>query len=553
MAITQIRGGSQVMDGTIVVADLQANFLAATTLNVAATNDAHITGLGTPTLGNEAVNKDYVDGIVNTAMKAPDGFATDAGANYPSDYKLSGTVLAGDTFYITSVAAGSLVGTATVNVGDFLVALIDTPANVDGNWAIMESNRDQATEAIKGVAAISTQGDADAGLLDTVIITPLKLATYIGNLNIDKIAGAGMTETTGTFNVIAADLSLSVAADNMQVNIGTTNGTSLEVSATGLELAASVTGPRSFDAALNEDLSMNTSGTGTIILSAADKMAQLAISPTDNATPLAIATTGYVNSQLPGAITASNGLTRTLNNIALGGPLTANTLVNTGVFDMTFSGTGDVTLGGANVILDAGARLAVLTAQPVSNIVPLAIATTDFVDSYISGGNGISVTSGVVALSDLTAATTIANAGNNLQISGTGDILLGDGSVGSAIVLNAEARAATLATQPADNTVPLAIATTQFVVDNAYVATLTRVSNELPAVTNGSAVLPALTTLGSHATDKVANVEVHLNGMAMAPGAGNDYTIDVATGIVTFTFNLVTNDVALVHYDSQDA
>ncbi len=59
-------------------------------------------------------------------------------------------------------------------------------------------------------------------------------------------AGDGLVRNSNDFDVVAADLSLLVNADDMQVNIGTTNGTSLEVSATGLELVSAVTGARTF-------------------------------------------------------------------------------------------------------------------------------------------------------------------------------------------------------------------------------------------------------------------------------------------------------------------
>ena len=87
----------------------------------------------------------------------------------------------------------------------------------------------------------------------------------------------------------------------------------------------------------------------------------------------------------------------------------------------------------------------------------------------------------------------------------------------------------------------------------AAVSKLTHYSNELPTVTDGTAAVSALIHLGTHATDKVTNVEVYLNGIAQAPWAANDYTLDASTGVITFTSNLATGDVVLVNYDSQDA
>lgn len=79
----------------------------------------------------------------------------------------------------------------------------------------------------------------------------------------------------------------------------------------------------------------------------------------------------------------------------------------------------------------------------------------------------------------------------------------------------------------------------------------TRVFNEEPTVTNGAAAIAALSNL-----PVISNTErVYLNGVRQREGAGNDYTIVLATGIVTFTFNLIApgpasaNDVVVVDYE----
>ena len=74
-------------------------------------------------------------------------------------------------------------------------------------------------------------------------------------------AGAGMVRNTNAFDVVSADLSLLVNADDMQVNIGSTNGNSLEVSATGLELAGTITGARTFE----DVLTLGTGATNFVL------------------------------------------------------------------------------------------------------------------------------------------------------------------------------------------------------------------------------------------------------------------------------------------------
>ena len=286
MAITQVRGNTQLKDATVTVAKLATQDGASWT--IAGDNLGIIDGLGNPTGNNQAANKAYVDGLVNTTMKAPDGYATDSSGNYPSDYKGTGTVVEGDTFYITSVANGTAVGAVQVNVGDSLVALVDAPGNTDANWVVMESNRDQATETVRGVARIATAAEVTTGTDDTTIVTPLKLASAISDAS--TTAGAGLTDTNGTYDVVAADLSLVINADDMAVNIGTTNGTSLEVSATGLELASTVTGARTLSAGAGNSITLDTDA----------NLSALTAQP-DGTVDLAIATTKYVNDAVGGA------------------------------------------------------------------------------------------------------------------------------------------------------------------------------------------------------------------------------------------------------------
>jgi len=298
MAVTEIRGNNQIKDTTVTRAKLVADFVDGATWNLSSTNTAVLTGLANPTIANDAANKAYVDGLIDSSMKSPDGYATNATGDYPTDYKGTGTVAEGDTFYITSIANGTVVGTQNINVGDLLVALVDTPGNTDANWVIMETNRDQATETVIGMAQIATQTETDAGVIDTDIVTPLKLATYITNANLNKTAGAGMTETAGTFDVVATDASILVAADDLAVQVGTTNGTTLETTATGLELVSNVVGNRTFSggtftvSAAGNAIALTS--TSTIIADASANDVRLVNHP-DGTVPLAVATTQYVD------------------------------------------------------------------------------------------------------------------------------------------------------------------------------------------------------------------------------------------------------------------
>jgi len=308
MAFTKLKANRQVEAKTITF-DLFADYIAqGQTWALSSDNSTVLTGLADPVGNNDAVTKQYVDQLVDTNMRSPDGFATTTNGDYPSDYKGTGTVREGDTFYVTDTTNGTTVGTQTVNVGDLLVALVDNPGNTDSNWVIIESNRDQATETVKGVARIATQTEVDTGTDDTTIVTPLKLKTTLSNSGITEvIAGNGLIETTSgntkTIDVVSDNAGIAVNADSIALTIGTDNGTSLEISTTGVELAQTITGARTFQP-----------GSGNAFVIDADaNLSQLTQQP-DGTVDLAIATTKYVNDQITGLGTQVFGETPTVTD-----------------------------------------------------------------------------------------------------------------------------------------------------------------------------------------------------------------------------------------------
>lgn len=170
-------------------------------------------------VATSAVTKEYVDGLIDPVMKSADSYDPTATGQYPTAYKTTGAVAEGDTFFIT--VAGTM-GNGTdntddtiVNVGDLLVANTDAPGNTVGNWFVLESNRDQATETVKGVAELATQAEVTTGTDDTRIVTPLKLKTELDSRESGSSYSAdavlnGSTATTVSHNLNTTDLIVSV-------------------------------------------------------------------------------------------------------------------------------------------------------------------------------------------------------------------------------------------------------------------------------------------------------------------------------------------------------
>jgi hypothetical protein len=114
-----------------------------------------------------------VDGLVDGTLKTPEAYDSGGSGNFPTTY--GGNALQkGDSFRIVTA---DTYGTGTiVNPEDLLIAGQDVPGQVDANWQVVESNRDQATETVKGVAEIATQVEVDTGTDDDRIVTAAKLA-----------------------------------------------------------------------------------------------------------------------------------------------------------------------------------------------------------------------------------------------------------------------------------------------------------------------------------------------------------------------------------------
>jgi hypothetical protein len=149
-----------------------------------------------------------VDALVDASLKVPEAYDPAGSGNFPTTYD-GNAVTKGDTFRI--VTADTLGTGTVVNPEDLLIALVDTPAQVDANWQVVESNRDQATETVKGVAEIATQAEVNTGTDDQRIITPAKLA---GSTLASDVAtnNAKVSNATHTGDV-TGDTALTISAD----------------------------------------------------------------------------------------------------------------------------------------------------------------------------------------------------------------------------------------------------------------------------------------------------------------------------------------------------
>ena len=237
MPQTQLNGGTQIRPGTITsdriasgtVADdrlatsyIKADGTRAFTGDVSLGN-FRITSLGEPSSSTDAATKSYVDSLVQ-------GF----------DWKQSvrvATTTAGTLS--TDFADGQTVDGVTLSTGDRILVKDQSNGAENGLYTVnatgaptRAADANASAEVTAGLTVFISEGTTNGNSAwslttdDTIALgtTALVFAQVAGGSLYS--AGAGLSQTGSAFNVVAADTSLTVNADNVQVRL---NDASLEV------------------------------------------------------------------------------------------------------------------------------------------------------------------------------------------------------------------------------------------------------------------------------------------------------------------------------------
>lgn len=164
-----------------------------------------ITGNSSVKLTTENAVKTYVDATVAGLGNLEGGFAAGSATEFPT---AAGGTKKGDYWYVTS---DGTVNGAILKVGDVLIANKDNPnVNTTADWIILQTNVDQATETVPGIAEIATQAETNTGTDDTKIVTPLKLKTffdtavggYAANVGNGSSVSFAITHNLNTLDVV---------------------------------------------------------------------------------------------------------------------------------------------------------------------------------------------------------------------------------------------------------------------------------------------------------------------------------------------------------------
>lgn len=238
--------------------------------------------------------------------------------NYPSSggSGTGGAILKGDTWTISGLGAGvsASVGAKTVNDGDVVRALINTPGNTDANWAIQESNLGYTpiTNVLNSgnilvgngsnvAASVAMSGDvtiSNAGV--TAIGSGKVTGTMLASMTSAEVAGAVSDETGYTSGALLVfSKSPTVDAPTISGHPTIEGETLTGVTGTGklvLDNAPTIAGHPTIE---GQTLT-GVTGTGKLVLDASPALTGNPTAPTqsagDNSTK--VATTSYVDTGL---------------------------------------------------------------------------------------------------------------------------------------------------------------------------------------------------------------------------------------------------------------
>jgi len=141
---------------------------------------------------------------IDISVATPEAYDPSGTSAFPVTYS-GGAIRAGHSFRIS--AAGTMAsGAVTVNPEDLVIALVDTPTDASADWQVIESNRDQATETVLGVARIATSAETTAGTNDVAYLTPLKGQDLLNSRTYEQ---TGVALGTGTAVNVVHNLNTS--------------------------------------------------------------------------------------------------------------------------------------------------------------------------------------------------------------------------------------------------------------------------------------------------------------------------------------------------------
>lgn len=505
MALTKIRGSQQVQDLSVTNAQIafkdaanpdgillskiqDGDLLVKSDGSVPFT--APISGVA-PTQSSHLVTKDYVDSLAQ-GLDAKESVRAAALSNVA----LSGTQ--------------TVDGVALVDGDRVLVAGQTNPVE-NGIYVVRAGAWQRAPDATTndtvtpGLFTFVEEGDAyaDTGWLltsdgpTTLGTTPLPFVQF--SAAGQTAAGAGLTKTGNTLDVVSANGGIVVNADNIALTL---DGPGLTVTADGLRLSAVAEGQVLIGDAqgnltpqtLSGDVAVTAGGVVTIVDGAisGDKIADgsLGLEKLESGTAGQIILAGAGG--VPEYVTVSG--------------------------DATIDATGNVQLGagvvGTNELADAAVSTGKLVDGAVSTdkLAEDAVTEDKLADNSVSTGKLVNAAVTLEKMAAVPAGQIImGTAAGNAYVTLSGDVTVGEDGV---VSINSE--------------------------------TVVRVADIVKGETPAGALNGANVTFVLANSPKVGTVDVYVNGILQDEGAGNDYELEGDT--ITMAYALTSADKIRVAY-----
>ncbi len=290
-----------------------------------------------------------------------------------------------------------------------------------------------ATETQAGIAEIATQIETDAGVDDARIVTPLKLANFVGS--------GGFP---GSFTDLTATGAVTFTGATGALSMTSTSASSLGVTGAGIDLTLSSAAGR---VVVNGE---EAAADAVRILSAAGGLdANVALQMNLDSSQAAATAVRIVASNAAGGIDVDAGTggiaIDSTGAISLDAAAASNFTV-TGAFDNTFSSSaGSINISGGEAAADAINIDAAAGGIDVDAALQINIATSQasstalrLVTSAGTGGIDIDAGSGGIAVDTTGAFSIDGAAASNVTVTGAGIDLLLNSVLGSVLVESTE-------------------------------------------------------------------------------------------------------------------